>query len=290
MNTANPDNKTQVSRQVERIVGGHPTTDGAGVSLTRYLYGHKLQQRLDPYLMLDAFGSDDPDQYIAGFPNHPHRGFETITYMLEGRMLHRDSAGNEGLLNNGDVQWMCAGRGVIHSEIPQQIEGRMEGFQLWLNLPATDKMSTPWYQDIPCKRIPAAELDNGALVRVIAGTAHNVTGALQRPVTEPLYLDVELPAGSSISHAIPASHNAFIQLYRGQISIGETSLTAPAMAILTNNANATGVDIQAETSSRYLVIAGQPLNEPIEQYGPFVMNTKEEIYQAMQDFRQGRMG
>lgn len=294
MSTNKLDNQEPVLRQVETLVQGSATTDGAGVSLTRFLHGPQLQRRLDPFLMLDAFGSDDPDQYIAGFPDHPHRGFETITYMLEGRMLHQDSAGNEGLLNNGDVQWMCAGRGVIHSEIPQQVEGRMEGFQLWLNLPAADKLSQPWYQDISSSKIPLLKLDSGAVVRVIAGQAQQLgqeqitAGAMQRPVTEPLYLDVELPTGASISHAIPASHNAFVQLYRGQINIGTTSLQAPKMAILTNDLAATGVTITATTASRYLVIAGQPLSEPIEQYGPFVMNTKAEIYQAMQDYQQGR--
>ena len=286
-----PDNKNSsivISRQIERIIDGHPTTDGAGVSLTRYLYGQKLQRRLDPFLMLDAFGSDDPDQYIAGFPDHPHRGFETITYMLEGRMLHRDSAGNEGLLNNGDVQWMCAGSGVIHSEIPQQVEGRMAGFQLWLNLPAQDKMTAPWYQDIPNSSIPSIKLDNGAQIRVIAGSTLGIEGAMQRPHTQPIYLDVFLPKGANINHTLPASHNAFIQLYQGQLEIEGRLLEAACMGVLSNTPEASGVSISAQQESRYLVIAGQPLNEPIEQYGPFVMNTKEEIYQAMQDYRLGR--
>ena len=279
-----------ISRKIERLLKGSKTSDGAGVSLTRFLHGSNLQKRLDPFLMLDAFGSDDPDQYIAGFHDHPHRGFETITYMLEGRMLHRDSAGNEGLLENGDLQWMCAGRGVIHSEMPQQVAGRMEGFQLWLNLPAASKMSEPWYQDLRGADVPVARLDNGALVRVVAGAAFGVTGMMQRPVTEPLYLDVEQPAGTSVRHELEPGHNAFVQLYRGEIAIGGQTVAAPHMIILDNDQQAHMVEITAQADSRYLLLAGKPLHEPIEQYGPFVMNSKEQIYQAVQDFRDGRLG
>jgi len=279
-----------ISRKIERLLKGSKTSDGAGVSLTRFLHGSNLQKRLDPFLMLDAFGSDDPDQYIAGFPDHPHRGFETITYMLEGRMLHRDSAGNEGLLENGDLQWMCAGRGVIHSEMPQQVAGRMEGFQLWLNLPAASKMSEPWYQDLRGADVPVARLDNGALVHVVAGAAFGVTGMMQRPVTEPLYLDVEQPAGTSVRHELEPGHNAFVQLYRGEIAIGGQTVAAPHMIILDNDQQAHMVEITAQADSRYLLLAGKPLHEPIEQYGPFVMNSKEQIYQAVQDFRDGRLG
>jgi len=279
-----------VSRTIERVLKGSKTSDGAGVSLTRFLHGINLQKRLDPFLMLDAFGSDDPDQYIAGFPDHPHRGFETITYMLEGSMLHRDSAGNEGLLNSGDLQWMCAGSGVIHSEMPQQVSGRMEGFQLWLNLPASDKMCEPWYQDISGTSVPQIQLDNGAVVRVVAGSAFGVEGVVQRPVTEPLYLDVELPAGVNIKHELAADLNAFVQLYQGEIKIDNEQASAPNMLILSNEPAANMVEISAQQDSRYLLVAGRPLNEPIEQYGPFVMNTKEEIYQAVQDFREGRLG
>ena len=281
---------TTTLRQIEQVLHGQATSDGAGVSLTRYLYGPQLQRRLDPYLMLDAFGSDVPDQYIAGFPDHPHRGFETITYMLEGRMLHRDSAGNEGLLENGDLQWMCAGKGVIHSEMPQQVAGRMEGFQLWLNLPAQDKLCEPWYQDIKSDTVPVTTTKNGSRIQVVAGHSHGVAGVVQRPVTEPLYLDVHQPARSSEQHAIAASHNVFIQLYRGSIQIGEQKATAPCMLILDNPDNSNGVQITAAEDSRYLVISGKPLQEPIEQHGPFVMNSKEQIYQAIQDFRNGTLG
>lgn len=279
-----------ISRKIERVLKGSQTSDGAGVSLTRFLHGINLQKRLDPFLMLDAFGSDDPEQYIAGFPDHPHRGFETITYMLEGRMLHRDSAGNEGLLESGDLQWMCAGSGVIHSEMPQQVAGRMEGFQLWLNLPAADKMCEPWYRDLRAAQVPQVRLDNSALVRIVAGSAFSVEGMLQRPVTEPLYLDVELPAGASISHELDSGYNAFIQLYRGTISMDGQTLSEPGLIILGNDPQASMVQVQADQDARYLLIAGRPLGEPIEQYGPFVMNTKEEIYQAVQDFREGRIG
>lgn len=281
---------TRPLRQIEQQLQGRATTDGAGVSLTRYLYGLPLQQRLDPFLMLDGFGSDTPDQYIAGFPDHPHRGFETITYMLEGRMLHRDSAGNEGLLESGDLQWMCAGRGLIHSEMPQQVSGRMEGFQLWLNLPAGDKLCQPWYQDIRGDSLPVVNTTAGSRILVVAGHSHGVAGSIQRPVTEPLYLDVQQPAASRELHRIPAGHNAFIQLYRGRISIGEHTVSAPCLLILDNPEQSVGVEVLAVDDSRYLVIAGQPLHEPIEQHGPFVMNTKEQIYQAIQDFRNGWLG
>lgn len=284
-----PATAIECSRHIEQVVTGQATTDGAGVSLTRFLDG-PLQERLDPFLMLDAFGSDDPDQYIAGFPDHPHRGFETITYMLQGRMLHKDSAGNEGLLESGDIQWMNAGRGVIHSEMPQQVAGRMEGFQLWLNSPSHEKMSEPWYRDLKSAEIPRLHTESGASIAVIAGSSHGVAGMLQRPYTEPIYLDIQLPAGSVLEHTLPASHNAFVQLYRGALSIEQHSIEAPCMAILNTAANCDGVRIQAQQDSRLLIIAGQPLREPIAQYGPFVMNSADEINQAIQDYRAGRLG
>ena len=208
-------------RTVERLVTGHPTSDGAGVKLTRVLT-QPLQRRLDPFLMLDAFGSDRADDYIAGFPDHPHRGFETVTYMIAGRMLHRDSAGHEGLLENGGVQWMTAGRGVIHSEIPQQEEGVMEGFQLWLNLPAQDKMSAPWYRDFAAGELPRFTTDDGVEVTVIAGESHGVSGAVTRAVTAPLYLDLHLPAGTSFSQPLPVGHNAFV--YAEGLNMGEDAV------------------------------------------------------------------
>ncbi len=267
----------QQSRGVERLVTGMATSDGAGVRLTRVLT-QELQQRLDPFLMLDAFGSDHPDDYIAGFPDHPHRGFETITYMLAGRMLHRDSAGNEGLLESGGVQWMTAGRGVIHSEIPQQEEGRMAGFQLWLNLPASDKMSAPWYRDFKAEELPRLRTAEGAEVTVIAGESHGVTGAVTRAATQPLYLDIHLPARAGFAQALPAGHNAFVHVYEGSVQIGDTMVPAQRMAILDNAAGADGVRLQAAENARLLLIAGRPLGEPIVQYGPFVMNSQEQVY------------
>ena len=275
-------------RPVERLVAGQATSDGAGVKLTRVLT-QSLQRRLDPFLMLDAFGSDNPDEYIAGFPSHPHRGFETITYMIAGRMRHRDSGGNEGLLTNGGVQWMTAGRGVIHSELPEQEEGRMEGFQLWLNLAAKDKMMPAWYRDIPSEQIPEVR-GEGVTVRVIAGESMGIAGAMKRDVTEPLYLDVHLEAGASLAQSIPAGHNAFVYVYRGRVAIGATSVPARRMAILANAADADGVELVAgDEPARALIIAGRPLNEPIAQYGPFVMNNENELRQAFLDYQSGRL-
>ncbi len=275
------------SRTVEAVVQGVQTSDGAGVTLTRVLTG-RLQLRLDPFLMLDAFGSDDPDDYIAGFPDHPHRGFETITYMLAGRMRHRDSAGHEGLLENGGMQWMIAGRGAIHSEIPEQEDGLMEGFQLWLNLPAANKMAAPWYRDFAASEIPEYTSPEGVTVRVIAGESNGVAGAMTREVTAPLYLDIHLPPGAHFSTEIPATHNAFIYVYRGAVQVGETMVPAQRMGILSNAQEADGVCIVANEGARLILIAGKPLNEPIVQYGPFVMNTQEEIHQALDDYRSGR--
>src|SRR5580765_442672 len=226
----------QRSRRVERLVRGQPTSDGAGVKLTRVLT-QPLQKRLDPFLMLDAFGSDAATDYIGGFPSHPHRGFETVTIMLEGRMRHRDSVGNVGLLEPGSVQWMTAGRGIIHSEMPEQQEGRMAGFQLWVNLAAKDKMTAPAYRDVAPAGVPAVALEGGVRVRVIAGHALGVDGAVRRPVTEPLVLDIELPAGAAFDAALPAGHNAFAYIYGGgtvEVGSGEAvqRVDSERMAIL----------------------------------------------------------
>jgi redox-sensitive bicupin YhaK (pirin superfamily) len=273
-------------RSVERLVTGQPTSDGAGVKLTRVLT-QDLQRRLDPFLMLDAFGSDAADDYIAGFPDHPHRGFETVTYMLAGRMRHRDSAGHEGLLQDGGVQWMTAGRGVIHSELPEQSEGRMEGFQLWLNLPAADKLRPPWYRDIQSAELPQWQGD-GVTARVIAGATHGVQGAVQREVTEPLYLDLHLAAGATFEQPLPTSHNGFVYVYRDSLSIADKPVPAQRMAILANHGDAVRLVAGAQ-GARALLIAGRPLKEPIVQYGPFVMNSQQQIFQAVEDFRAGRL-
>jgi redox-sensitive bicupin YhaK (pirin superfamily) len=277
----------QQGRSVERLVGSQFVMDGAGVRINRVLTG-ALQRRLDPFLMLDAFGSDKPGDYIAGFPEHPHRGFETVTYMLHGRMRHRDSAGNEGLITDGGVQWMTAGRGVAHSEMPEQSDGLMEGFQLWLNLPARDKLRAPWYRDLPAEDLPRFTTADGATVTVIAGTSHGVAGAVQREHTEPLYLDVHLPAGTTFTQPLPAAHNAFVYVYRGQAGIEGRAVPAGRMALLANEPGADGVRIVADQDTRLLVLAGQPLGEPIAQYGPFVMNTQAELAQAVEDYRAGR--
>lgn len=274
-------------RRVERIITGQPTSDGAGVKLTRLLT-QDLQQRLDPFLMLDNFASDDPNDYGAGFPNHPHRGFETVTYMISGRMQHRDSVGNEGLLQNGGVQWMTAGRGLIHSEMPQQEQGRMEGFQLWLNLPGRDKMREPWYRDIQSEEIPQFTTPEGITVRVIAGASHGTTGAVQREHTEPLYLDLQFPeGGGSFAQALPADRNAFVCVYRGTVELAGQAVAPQRMAILANDGD--GVVMKSSAAARALLIAGKPLREPIAQYGPFVMNTREQLVQAVEDFNNGRL-
>ncbi len=273
------------SRAVERLVRGMATSDGAGVRLIRVLT-QNLQRRLDPFLMLDAFRNENAEDYIGGFPDHPHRGFETVTYMIAGRMRHHDSVGNEGLLGPGGAQWMTAGSGLIHSELPEQEEGLMEGFQLWLNLPARNKMVAPYYRDIPPAAIPEYTTAAGVRVRIIAGASQGVAGAVQRPDTEPLYLDIHLPAGSALFHDIPAGHNAFTYTYRGSVEVGGNVVPDRHMAILAND-GAPGVHLAAAEDSRLLLVAGRPLGEPIAQYGPFVMNTAEEIQQAMRDYSAG---
>ncbi len=276
------------SRTVEQLVAGKATSDGAGVKLIRVLT-QSLQSRLDPFLLLDAFGSDNPADYIGGFPAHPHRGFETATYMIAGRMRHRDSAGHEGLLENGGMQWMTAGRGVIHAEMPEQKEGVMEGFQLWLNLPSQDKMMTPWYRDFPAAELPGFVTPAGVRVTVLAGQSHGVAGAITRDITQPIYLDIHLPADRRFTQPLPAGHNSFVYVYRGKASIAGTQIPTQRMAILANGAHADGVVIEAAEDARVLLIAGRPLNEPILQYGPIVMNTQQEIKQAMDDLRHGRL-
>ena len=290
----------QRSRTVERIVRGQATSDGDGVKLTRVLT-QPLQQRLDPFLMLDAFGSDAASDYIGGFPSHPHRGFETVTIMLEGRMRHQDSVGNVGLLEPGSVQWMTAGRGIIHSEMPEQQEGRMAGFQLWVNLAARDKMIAPTYRDVAPADVPVLALPGGVSVRVIAGEALGVAGAISRPITEPLLLDITLPPGTSIDVPVPAGHNAFVYAFgAAAVAVGAAlgdaaprRVDSERMAILANDAQADGVRLAAagglDQTARVLLVAGRPLHEPIAQHGPFVMNTTLELRQAMADFQSGAL-
>jgi quercetin 2,3-dioxygenase len=281
------------SRGVERIVRGQATSDGDGVKLTRVLT-QPLQQRLDPFLMLDAFGSDAAADYIGGFPDHPHRGFETVTIMKEGRMRHHDSVGNVGLLEPGSVQWMTAGRGIIHSEMPEQEAGRMAGFQLWVNLAAKDKMQPPAYRDVAPADVPELTTAEGVKVRVIAGQSRDVTGAVTRPVTEPVVLDIALPAGTTFDVELPAGHNAFAYVSAGSVDIGDGTakrVDAERMAILGNEAGTSGVRFIAPADlaapAQVLVVAGRPLGEPIAQYGPFVMNTTAELQRAVSDFQRG---
>ncbi|TAK53631.1 MAG: pirin family protein [Gammaproteobacteria bacterium] len=274
-------------RSVERLVRGIATSDGAGVRLTRVLT-QDLQRRLDPFLLLDSFRTDDPEDYLSGFPDHPHRGFETVTYMIAGRMRHRDSAGNEGLLGPGSAQWMSAGSGIVHSEMPEQEAGRMEGFQLWVNLPARSKMSAPGYRDIPAAAIPEFAPDSGVRVRVIAGASHGIAGAVERPDTEPLLLDLQLAAGSRFEQPLPAAHNAFVYVYRGSVDVAGTTVPERHMGILANDGGAAVVTAPA-SDARVLLVAGRPLGEPIVQQGPFVMNTSVEIRQAIRDFQSGAL-
>lgn len=282
-------NQVQQGRGIEHVLKGQAVMDGAGVKINRLLT-QTLQRRLDPFLMLDAFGSDQANDYIAGFPDHPHRGFETVSYMITGRMRHKDSAGHEGLLASGGVQWMTAGRGVIHSEMPEQQDGLMEGFQLWLNLPAADKLCQPWYRDFSDEQVPQFVSPEGVTVKVIAGHSHGVNGAVQRPVTAPVFLDLRLPAGASFSQQLPPGHNAFMYTYRGAVSVEGKAVPCARMAILANTKGADGVRIEAQEESRVILVAGHPLGEPIAQHGPFVMNTQEEIRTAIDDFRAGRLG
>jgi redox-sensitive bicupin YhaK (pirin superfamily) len=277
------------TRSVERLVRGMPTSDGAGVKLTRVI-GQPQLADLDPFLMLDEFGTDNPGDYIAGFPDHPHRGFETVTYMLDGRMRHRDNHGHEGVLAPGGVQWMTAGRGIVHSEMPEQQSGRMRGFQLWINLPARDKMTVPKYQEFTTQHIPQIDAQ-GAHVKVIAGTVAGLTGPIAQPATDPTYLDIALPPGQVFWHALPAGHAAFVYVYEGEARIGEgdTAATARAheLAVLTDG-GAIRLEGRAHAAARAILVAGRPLREPVAKYGPFVMNTREELAQAFEDYQNGR--
>ena len=275
---------TVAERSVAQIVNGQATSDGAGVRLTRLIGAAPLEQ-LDPFLLLDEFKSDRADEYVGGFPDHPHRGFETVTYMLAGAMEHRDHVGNRGDLIAGSVQWMTAGRGIVHSEMPRQENGLLWGFQLWVNLPARDKMTAPRYQDIPPDRIPEVALADGVRARVIAGDAGGVRGPVDGIATRPLYLDVRMDAGVSITLAVTPGHNAFVYVYDGRVAVGRQEVIAGQLAVLTDGERMTAAT--GETAGRFVLVAGQPLREPVARYGPFVMNTREQIVQAVQDYQRG---
>jgi redox-sensitive bicupin YhaK (pirin superfamily) len=281
-----------MQRELQQIVPGRATSDGAGVRIKRSL-GQTPHARFDPFLMLDEFNSENADDYIAGFPSHPHRGFETVTYMLEGHMLHEDHLGNRGDLRTGDVQWMTAGRGIIHSEMPQQEHGAMRGFQLWINLPAAEKMKPAAYRDISANDIPVVALPNGGQVKVIANSitlaGKTVTGPINGLSTEPIYWDVHLPNQETFAQSVPEHHNLFIYVYQGSVVIGEgqRKLTAGNAGLLFKGDELCVT--AADDTARFLVLAGKPIKEPIAQYGPFVMNTQDEIEQAITDYRSGAL-
>ncbi|MFO1401834.1 MAG: pirin family protein [Steroidobacteraceae bacterium] len=274
---------------MQRRLRGLPTSDGAGVRLVRVI-GQPALGEVDPFLLLDEFGTDRPEDYIAGFPDHPHRGFETVTYMLEGRMRHRDNHGHEGVLGPGGVQWMTAGRGIIHSEMPEQQQGRLRGFQLWINLPAREKMTAPRYQEFGAERLPVVDAAAGVRLKVIAGRHGAAAGPVQQPATDPLYLDVEISADAACNLPVPVAHAAFVYAYEGALRIGPegaaVEVTAPELALLGPGAS---VALRGRaTLSRAIVVAARPLGEPIARHGPFVMNTRAELLQAFEDLRQGR--
>ncbi|MFY2764431.1 pirin family protein [Arenimonas sp. MALMAid1274] len=277
------------ARPVLRKLRGMPASDGAGVKLTRVIGTPPLPD-LDPFLMLDEFGTDKAEDYLAGFPSHPHRGFETVTYMLDGRMRHRDNHGNEGLLVPGSVQWMTAGRGIVHSEMPEQEEGRMRGFQLWVNLPASEKMTAPRYQEYGADRFPETRPAPGVAVKVIAGQVGDVAGPIVQPATEPTYLDVGLDAGARFEHALPAGHTAFAYVYEGAAQLGESdgAATVDARELAVFGPGDRIVVEGRVAGTRLILVGGRPLREPVARYGPFVMNTQAELRQAFEDFQAGR--
>ena len=273
------------ARRVVAVVRGIPTSDGAGVKLTRVI-GQRALPDLDPFLMLDEFGSEKGADYIGGFPDHPHRGFETVTYMLDGRMRHGDNHGHSGLLVSGSVQWMTAGRGIVHSEMPEQEDGLMRGFQLWVNLPAKDKMCAPRYQEYAPDEIPVAAPAPGVTVKVIAGEVAGAKGPVGGVATDPTYLDIALEKGASFSHALPKDYNAFAYVFEGAAMIGIKEIETHQLAVLSQGERFTVT--ADDRPARLILVAGRPLREPVAKYGPFVMNTPEEIHQAVADFQSGK--
>ncbi len=275
-------------RTAVRTIPGQETSDGAGVRLKRSI-GTMALDHLDPFLLLDEFRSDQPGDYIAGFPDHPHRGFETVTYMLAGRMEHRDHTGLQGNLEAGSIQWMTAGRGIVHSEMPKQEEGLMWGFQLWVNLPASEKMTEPRYQDIPPGQVPEVS-NQSAVVRVLAGEVDGQRGPIEGIVTDPTYLDISLEPDSRFTHPIPAGHNAFAYIFEGSGYIGQTDTSgAPTpMSNLVVLSDGEGVEaVTKDSAMRFILLAAKPIGEPVARYGPFVMNTQEELMQAFKEMQNG---
>ena len=273
------------SRRIVRIVQGMATQDGAGVKLTR-LIGSPALPDLDPILMLDTFRSDDANDYIAGFPEHPHRGFETVSYMIQGSIRHRDNHGGEGIVTDGGVQWMTAGSGVAHSEMPAQSGGRMFGFQLWLNLPAAEKMRTPWYRDIPASEIPAIDLGAGSSAKLVAGAWNGTRGPAPERSTNPFIADVTVASGAPVDVPTPSDHAGFLYVFEGSARVGERVIRTGEVGVLSPRGALTISGVGG--TARFLVIAAKPIREPIVKYGPFVMNTPDEIRRAIQDYQTGR--
>jgi redox-sensitive bicupin YhaK (pirin superfamily) len=273
------------NRQVTQVVSGQSTSDGGGVKLKRII-GQGALPRLDPFLMLDEFGSDQPDDYLAGFPEHPHRGFQTVTYMLAGKMQHTDSRGNVGMIQSGGLQWMNAGKGIIHAEMPMQTQGLMRGFQLWLNLPASQKMSDPSYQDIPQADIPVLEVNPGLQVKVLAGTYGHTSGPVKAQAVKPLFVDILFHSAQTTTVQLEQGSTAFVYCYQGSVHIGQSQLERGQLGVLTDGKQ---LELAGQADSRCIVVSAQPINEPTVQYGPFVMNTQQEIEQALQDYRSGKL-
>ena len=275
-----------MKRKITKIVTGNKASDGDGVQLTRLIASPELDM-LDPFLLLDAFGSDKPQDYIGGFPEHPHRGFETVTYMFAGKMRHEDSTGNSGVIKTGGVQWMRAGKGIIHSEMPEQEEGLLSGLQLWINLPASHKMSEPSYQEVSKLGIPLEKRGEHCSIKVIAGnTKHGTRGAISHDLVDPIYWDIHLTASANFHDLIPEEHNAFIYVIEGQVQIADENVSSKQLAVLGSGDQ---IDISGESSARFLLIAAKPLNESIARGGPFVMNTQVEIQQAFRDYQSGKL-
>ncbi|MCZ6804186.1 MAG: pirin family protein [Proteobacteria bacterium] len=274
-------------RQIVKFTSGLPATDGDGVKLTRIIGTPELDM-LDPFLLFDAFESDKPQDYIGGFPDHPHRGFETVTYLLAGRMRHKDSAGHEGVIEAGDVQWMTAGKGIIHSEMPEQENGLLQGFQLWVNLPSSEKMQAPAYQEFPASKIGLEQSDDGTLVRIIAGSTNKgTTGPVINEYVKPIYMDISLPEARSFEQYVDVDDNVFIYIIKGELSIGDSKqkLGERQLAVL---GGGNKIEVTAKEEARFLLAGARPLNEPVARGGPFVMNTKAEVLQAFEDFQNNR--
>ncbi|WP_231730913.1 pirin family protein [Lacimicrobium alkaliphilum] len=274
-----------MDRKISRKVRGVKTSDGAGVALTRII-GQPGLPRLDPFLMLDEFGSDKPNDYLAGFPPHPHRGFQTVTYMLQGKMGHKDSVGNEGIIESGGLQWMNAGSGIIHEEMPQQTEGLLRGFQLWVNLPAKEKMSAPDYQDIPAAKVPKLNLKEGIVVRLLSGELAGQSGPVKTQAVAPLFFDLHADRAGEISLPVEQGHNGFVYCYQGNLKIAGEDLKTGELAVLDDGER---VSLMLQANTRLILVAARPIGEPIVQYGPFVMNTQDQIHQALRDYQQGRL-